>query len=392
MPTAGGFLCMADTTSTMHSGRFRTLKVGCVCWVLCYNRLMNTKFLIYGANGYTGALTARIAASRGLQPILAGRNDAQITALAQELGLPHRVAGLDNRAALDTLLKDVAVVLHCAGPFVHTSQPMVDACLRNRVHYLDITGEIAVFEALAARYDEGRNAGVMLLPGAGFDVVPSDCLAAHLARRLPSATRLILGIHALGVVSRGTALTAIESLSRGEAGLVRRNGRLTPVPVAQKSREIDFGRGPQTALLMPWGDVSTAYHSTGIPDIEVYMAFPPAVSRALQASRYLGWLTRIPGAVDFLKSRVRAGAAGPTDAQRAEGRGLLWGRVEDDAGRFAESRLETPEGYTLTALSSLAIVEKVLAGQVRPGYQTPSSAYGPDWLLELDGVTRTDVG
>ncbi len=352
---------------------------------------MSTAFLLYGANGYTGELTARIAVEQGMTPILAGRNQPAVAAIADRLGLPYRVAALDDPTALDAMLRDVAVVLHCAGPFVHTAAPMVDACLRTGVHYLDITGEIAVFEALAARYDEAKRAGVMLLPGAGFDVVPSDCLAAHLNRRLPTATRLRLGIRALGNISRGTATTALEGIARGEGGLVRKQGKLTPTPVAWKTREIDFGKGPRLAVTVPWGDVSTAYHSTGIPDIEVYMTFPPAAVRAMKASRYVGWLLRLPGVVDLLKQRIRSGAPGPTDAERAAGSGLLWGRAEDDAGAAVESRLRTPEGYTLTALASLAIVRKVLAGQVKPGFQTPSSAYGPDLILEIEGIERIDL-
>lgn len=352
---------------------------------------MPDQFLIYGANGYTGELTARAAVQQGLRPILAGRNQAQIAAIADRLDLPYRSASLDDAAALDQLLQDVAVVLHCAGPFVYTAQPMVDACLRNHVHYLDITGEIAVFETLAARYDEARRAGVMVLPGVGFDVVPSDCLAAHLAQRLPSATRLMLGIRALGKLSRGTALTGVEALLRGEGGLVRKDGNLTPVPIAWKTRTIDFGKGLRPAVLMPWGDVATAYHSTGIPDIEVYMSFPPATVRAMKASRYVGWLARLPGVADLVRERVRSGAPGPTDAERAQGLSLLWGRVEDDAGHAAEARLRTPEGYTLTALTSLLIVRKVLDGQVKPGYQTPSRAFGPDLILEIPGVERIDL-
>ncbi len=350
---------------------------------------MHPQFLIYGANGYTGELTARMAVERGMRPILAGRNAAQVQALGAELGLETRIAAVDEPAALDAMLQGVGVVLHCAGPFVHTAEPMVNACLRTGVHYLDITGEIAVFEALAARYDEAKRAGVMLLPGAGFDVVPSDCLAAHLARRLPSAMRLKLGIRALSKLSRGTAMTGIESLVRGDSGLVRKNGVLTPVPVAWKEREIDFGNGPRTAICMPWGDVATAYHSTGIPDIEVYMTFPPAMVNALKAGRYLGWLFKLPGVASLAKSRIRAGAPGPTPDERAQGRSYLWGRVEDDAGNSAEARLQTPEGYTLTAEASLLIVGKVLAGQAPPGYQTPSSAFGPDLVLELPGVTRS---
>lgn len=352
---------------------------------------MQTQFLIYGANGYTGELIARIAVEQGMRPILAGRNAAQVAALAARLDLPYRIAALDDATALDALLQEVAVVLHCAGPFVHTAAPMVDACIRNHVHYLDITGEIAVFEALAARYDEAKRAGVMLLPGAGFDVAPSDCLAAHLARRLPSATRLLLGIRALGQISRGTALTGVEAMVRGDGGIVRKQGELKPVPVAWKTRAIDFGKGPRPAVCMPWGDVATAYHSTGIPDIEVYMTFPPATVQAMKIGQHLGWLLRAPGVAGLIKRRIRAGAPGPSDAERAAGASLLWGRVEDEAGHAVEARMRTPEGYTLTALASLLIVRKVLAGQARPGYQTPSSAFGPDLILEIEGVERCDV-
>lgn len=352
---------------------------------------MKSHVLLYGANGYTGELTARIAVEQGMRPILAGRNAAQVAEVAARLDLPYRIASLDNAPALDALLEDVAVVLHCAGPFIHTAAPMVDACLRAGAHYLDITGEIAVFEALAARYDEAKRAGVMLLPGAGFDVVPSDCLAAHLNRRLPTATRLLLGIRALAKVSRGTATTAVEGIVSGGGGLVRKQGKLTPTPIAWKSREIDFGKGKRTAVTVPWGDVSTAYHSTGIPDIEVYMSFSPTLVRAMRASRYVGWMLRLPGVAGLVKQRIRSGPSGPTDAERAQGYALLWGRAEDDAGVAVESRLRTPEGYTLTALTSLLIVRKVLAGEVKPGFQTPSGAYGADLIMEIEGVERVDL-
>ena len=354
-------------------------------------------WILYGANGYTGELTARMAAATGMRPILAGRNATAVAALAQELGRERRVAGLDDPAVVDQLLATpgaggrLQVVLHCAGPFSRTAQPMADACMRNGVHYLDITGEIGVFEALAARYDEAKKAGVMLLPGAGFDVVPSDCLAAHLNRRLPSATRLQLGILTVGGVSRGTTMTMLEGIESGQGGMVRVNGKLTEVPAGAKTRAIDYGRGPRESLLMPWGDVATAYHSTGIPNIEVYMAFPPAMTRAMQASRYLGWLTKVPGVMRMVKQRVQNGPAGPNMEARAKGLSILWGLVEDGDGNRAESRLRAPEGYTFTALSSLAIVRKVLAGQVRPGFQTPSSAYGPDLVMEIPGVERVDL-
>ncbi len=235
-----------------------------------------SNYLIYGANGYTGALTARLAVERGHRPVLAGRNRESVSELAGQLNLEYRAFGLDDPAALDAGLRGVVTVLHCAGPFSHTWKAMSDACLRTKVHYLDITGEVLVFESLAARDAEAKAAGVMLMPGVGFDVVPSDCLAAHLKRRLPTATHLTLGFSGSGRFSRGTATTMAENMHRG--GLVRRDGVLAKVPAAWKSRVIDFGAGPVSAMTIPWGDVSTAYHSTGIPNIEVYMSAPPGCS------------------------------------------------------------------------------------------------------------------
>ncbi len=350
---------------------------------------MPRPYLIYGATGYTGALTARLAALRGDKPILAGRSEGPVRALAESLGLEHRTFGLDDPGALDRGLEGVEVVLHCAGPFSRTSRPMVEACLRTRTHYLDITGEALVFEALHARDAEARAASVMLLPGAGFDVVPSDCLAAHLKRRLPGARRLALGFQLVGRVSRGTATTMLENVGRG--GLVRRGGVLTPVPAAWKSRLIAFGRGPWKAMTIPWGDVATAFHSTGIPDIEVYMAAPFAVRAGSWATRFLGPLLATEPAQALLKKRIRSGSPGPTDEERARGKGLLWGEAVDDAGRVVTTRLTTPEGYTLTALTSLLIVSKVLAGRAPVGFQTPATAYGPDLILEIEGVVREDA-
>jgi short subunit dehydrogenase-like uncharacterized protein len=280
-------------------------------------------------------------------------------------------------------------VLHCAGPFVHTSRQMADACLRTRTHYLDITGEIAVFEALAACDAEARAAGIMVLPGVGFDVVPSDCLAAHLKRRLPSATSLALAFQALGRVSRGTANTAVENLARG--GMVRRAGTLVAVPANYKTRVIDLGRGPVTASAIPWGDVSTAFSSTGIPNIEVYTVLSATTRLLMAASGELRPVLASYAAQRLLKRLVRGQPLGPSDEERARGMSLLWGEVVDDLGARCVSRVRAPEGYTLTALTALAIAEKALAGQAPAGFQTPSRAYGADLILEIPGVTREDI-
>lgn len=346
------------------------------------------RFLIYGANGYTGNLITREAIARGHRPLLAGRNADSLAPLARELGLEHRVFNLDHAEAVDAGLTGVAAVLHCAGPFAHTFRPMADACLRGGCHYLDITGEAAVFESLAQDDAQARAAGIMLMPGVGFDVVPSDCLAAHLKRRLPSATRLALGFQTFGRPSRGTATTIIENL--GGAGLIRRGGVLSPVPPAWKTRVIDFGAGPVPAITIPWGDLVTAWHSTGIPDIEVYMAATWGMRVAARLSRFVGGLLRSGPVQRFLRRKVRAGPPGPTEEERQRGQSLLWGEVVDAAGRKAVSRLSGPEAYTLTARAALAVVERVLAGDAPAGFQTPARAYGPDFVLGLEGVRRED--
>jgi short subunit dehydrogenase-like uncharacterized protein len=304
------------------------------------------------------------------------------------LGLEHRCFALDNPDATAEGIRGVGLVVHCAGPFTHTSRQMADVCLRTGAHYLDITGEVAVFEALAARDQEAKAAQVMLLPGVGFDVVPSDSLAAHLKRRLPSANRLALGFHTSGNLSRGTATTMAENIARG--GLIREDGVVRAVPAAWKTRVIDFGAGPTKAITIPWGDVSTAFYSTGIPNIEVYTAASVGLRLAARASRRLGWLLGSRFVQKYVKRRIQARPAGPSEAERAQGKSFLWGEVEDSTGHKVVSRLRGPDGYTVTVQAALAVVERVLAGEAAPGFQTPSKLYGPDFVLGLEGMVRTD--
>ncbi len=350
---------------------------------------MAPSFLLYGSNGYTGDLIARLAVKQGLRPILAGRNRAKVAAQAAELGLDYRIFALEDSATMDAALKDVAVVLHAAGPFSHTAQPMVEGCLRTKTHYLDITGEIGVFESLARRDAAAKAAGILLLPGVGFDVVPSDCLAAYLKRRLPAATRLTLAWRGLGRTSRGTATTMIENLHRG--GAIRENGKIKSVPAAWKTRGIDFGRGPVNAVTIPWGDVSTAFYSTGIPNIEVYSVFPAALVRMMVISRYLGALLATRLVQSLLKRALEGQPAGPNEEERARGLSLLWGEAIDDSGKRVAARMRAPEGYALTAATALAIAQRVLAGDAPIGFQTPSLAYGADFIMQFDGVARENV-
>ena len=348
---------------------------------------MTGDFLIYGANGYTGELIARIVAKRGLRPVLGGRSQAKVEPLAKELGLICRTFSLEDKKSLEYTLKEVDFVLHCAGPFALTSRPLVEACLRLGKHYLDITGEIEVFEAIAKRDDEARKAGIMLLPGVGFDVVPSDCLAAHLKKRLPAATHLTLAFQGVNSkISHGTQATMI--LNAGNGGAIRRNGEIVKVPAAWKTRKINLGNGEISVTTIPWGDVSTAFYTTEIPNIEVYTAIPPAARNLLVASRYSGWLLKMKPVQQFLQSRIPAGGA--SAEERAAGKTFLYGEASDENGNRVVSRLQTPEAYTLTALTALGIVEKILSGDAPIGFQTPAKAYGANLIMEIEGVMRTD--
>ncbi len=316
------------------------------------------------------------------------RNADAVRAQAEALGLEWRSAPLDDPAKLDAALRGAKVVLHCAGPFAQTWRAMSDACIRLGAHYLDITGEIAVFEGLAARDGEAKAAGVMLMPGTGFDVVPSDCLAAHLAQRLPTATHLALAFRADGGASRGTSLTIVSGL--GQQGAVRRNGKIVSVPQAWATRAIDFGDGRLCpTMTIGWGDVSTAYHSTGIPNIAVYTAVPTPVRLSALASRYVGPVLRSGLVQRMLRASVRGSVDGPSAAGRAATVSLLWGEATAANGATVAARLRAPNAYTLTAQTAVLIATKVLDGNAPPGFQTPSRAYGAEVILEIPGVTRS---
>ena len=340
--------------------------------------------LIYGAYGYTGRLVTEHAMEQDLQPILAGRNEEKTQSIAGEFDLDARIFDLDSPRDIRSALDGVEVVLHCAGPFIHTSAPMVQACIDTGTHYLDITGEIDVFEAVAARDKEAKAVDVMLCPGVGFDVVPTDCIAKHLAEQLPNATTLEIAFMGLGRLSRGTALTAVSNL--GEGGKVRRNGQIETVPSAWTTRKVDFGRGPKTVVSIPWGDVSTAYHSTGIPNVTTYTYLPENAITILRFSHYLSWLLQWEPVKKLLEAFVRMQPAGPDKEERQSGVTLVWGRATTDSGEEVTAQLQGPEGYTFTAMTAVAAAQHVLDGGATPGYQTPSTAFGSHFVRHFDGV------
>ena len=345
--------------------------------------------LIYGATGYTGRLVAERAVQRGLAPVLAGRRGDMLRPLAERLRLRHRVFSLEDHAGIVDGLAGMTAVLHAAGPFSATARPMVEACLAAGVHYLDITGEIAVFEAIAALDARAKAAAVMLMPGVGFDVVPSDCLAAHVAARLPDATELVLSIGGLTRASRGTAKTMVEGIALGTQ--VRRNDSLVALSGTPRS-VADFGGGLSPTVAVSWGDVSTAWFSTGIPNIEVFFEADPNMRRAAALPSFVKAALGTGPMQRLLKRQIdKRLPPGPTADQLARGRAVIVAEARDARGRAVVSRLTTPEPYALTAQTAVEIMRRVVAGEFAAGFQTPSAVFGADFITGFEGVSRIDV-
>ncbi|HEV8283789.1 MAG TPA: saccharopine dehydrogenase NADP-binding domain-containing protein [Chitinophagaceae bacterium] len=348
---------------------------------------MTNSFLLYGANGYTGELIARYASDYNLYPILAGRREEALKPLATKLNYPYKVFDINDTHALFEALKEVKVVVNAAGPFQFTARQMIEACLQTGTHYLDINGDISVFEMIRAYDTAAKQAGIMLLPGAGFDVVPTDCTALLLKKLLPDASTLKLAFANLGGgLSHGTATTMVNKL--GEGGAVRKNGKIIHEPLGAKGMWVDFGIKKLFVMTIPWGDIATAYYSTGIGDVESYTGISPRIYRLVKLQFLFNWLLRTNFIRKAIKKKIDNRAAGPTGEQRSKAISLIWGQVTNDKGEKMTVRMSTPDGYTFTMQTTLAITQKVLQGNLKIGYQTPSTAFGENFVIEFPNVKR----
>jgi len=341
-------------------------------------------FLIYGANGYTGELIAREAKKRGLNPILAGRRADAVQALADELGFQYRVFSLDNVDNVVEQIKDVDVVIHCAGPFSATSAQMIQACIKAGSHYTDISGEMDVFEHAhsADVNSQAIQAGVVVCPGVGFDVIPTDCVAATLKQALPDATHLSLGFSSKSSLSPGTAKTSIEGLGTGTR--VRINGIIQSTSL--RTRKVDFGEGEIQTAAIGWGDVSTAYHTTGIPNIDVYIPAPDSVLKKLKMADRMKWLFRLKFVQNMLKKQVDKNVKGPNEEKRAKHKTLVWGEAHNANGDMKVARVTTANGYDVTVYGALAVCDYLEKNaQQQKGSYTPSLLMGASLVETLPG-------
>ena len=345
-------------------------------------------WLLYGANGYTGRLMAEQAVERGHSPTLAGRSEAKVRPIAEKLGLDWVIVDLNDEKKLHKTVAPFDLVMHTAGPFMHTARPMIKACLTRNTHYLDITGEIDVFEYTFSHFHEAESAGIVLMSGAGFDVIPTDCMARYVADKMPDATDLKLAFHSTGGISPGTSKTMVESAGSA-GGAIRRDGVLQHYPTGQGARKVQFSHKELSAVPIPWGDLVTAFHSTGIPNITTYMAMPES---QIQRMQQFGWMMGALNIRPIKKMALRyidKNIHGPDENTRETGKSYIWAKATNDNGESAEAWLETMEGYKLTVLGGLRCVERVLDSNLKGAY-TPAGAFGADLVMELPGSVRYD--
>jgi short subunit dehydrogenase-like uncharacterized protein len=344
------------------------------------------KVILYGAYGYTGKLIANEMVASGIFPLLSGRNESKLREMAGKMDLSFETVSLDDPRALQNLLKEATLVVHAAGPFSATARPMIEACLATKTHYIDITGEWEVYEYAQKMSQEAREKGIMLMPGAGFDVVPSDCLSVYLKQLLPTATRLRLAFTSKkSSPSRGTAKTMIEGVHKGQA--FREAGVIKSKPLGKSTMMVDFGEFKQICTGISWGDISSAYASTGIPDIEVFMGASESQIKKLRLIDKISFLFKSGIIRKILKKQVDKRPEGPDEQRRKNSRAWFWGQVTD-GNTTIEARLQTNEGYTLTADATTKIAERILKGNFSIGYQTPASAFGPGFITELPGSSK----
>ncbi len=349
---------------------------------------MSDPILIYGAAGFSGRLATRACLDLGLRPVLAGRTEASVAAEAGRHGLEHRTFDLTAPGRIDLGLAGMRVVLHMAGPYSQTGRPVAEACLRTGVHYLDITGETQVVEGFARLDRTARQRGVMIMPSVGFDVVPTDCLAAHVARHVPDAETLSIAMTSLAFITRGSARTAMEAAG---AGIGRRNGKIVPVGLASIERSFDFGAGPTACINCTWGDVANAWYTTGIPNIDVFFEGTPFLRTLLGLASLYAPLLRTAAGQAWLRAHVEMLPEGPSAQKRHGTSMVIVAQASHPDGRRKTARLHTSEAYTFTATASAHVARRVLAGDFEPGFQTPGRVFGPDFVLSLPGVSREDL-
>lgn len=348
----------------------------------------SSNWLLYGATGFTGELIVEEAVRQGMKPVIAGRSEARIREMAEKFGVEWKVFPLDDPQKIRAGIRGFACVLHAAGPFIHTAEPMMLACIDEGAHYLDITGEIPVFQIAARLGSRAEDTGIALIPGVGFDVVPTDCLARYVADASRGSENLEIAFAAISNPSQGTAKSAIEMMPRGF--LTRRNGELQRISAGSGGKKVRFSDKERYVLPVSWGDLETAFHSTGIANITTYTSLSRGASMFLRAlGPVMMLLFKFSPVRGLAKKFVDLFVRGPGAREQKDGRSYVYVKVSSAAGKSREAWLETIEGYVFTAKSALLCVREVIEKSPK-GFKTPSVAFGYDLVLRIPGTRILD--
>jgi short subunit dehydrogenase-like uncharacterized protein len=329
------------------------------------------RLMIYGATGYTGSLASEYAKSIGLEFIIAGRTTLKLQQLASSLNVLYRKLDvLDSPAHIDSSLKDIAVLLNCAGPFHRTARPLMEACIRNGVHYLDIAAELDSYEHAGELNKEAKNAKVMLMPGCGGSVAMLGCLAMHVVKRLNSPISIDIALHVAGPVSRGSAISAQEGAIITKPRLVL--GRKVEQEDSQGSKEFDFGDGRGyvecSPIVLP--DLITLWKATGISNIRTFVHMFRAV---------------FPSG-DFAKF-----STGPVAEERMANPYHAAVSIAAEDGTLRRAALHTVNGYSFTSIASIEAARQVMAGKFVLGFQTPVEVFGSEFVECVEGSIIEDL-
>ncbi len=332
----------------------------------------NSKILLYGANGYSAKLILEKLIAKNVNPVLAGRNKDEISALAKKHQLAYRIFDLNDLENIKNNLEDINTILNCAGPFSKTAKPLIDACLQNKRNYLDITGEVEIFKYAWSKNTVAIQNEITIMPGIGFDVVPTDCMAKLLTDEMQDAEKIQLAIAIKnGKISRGTFKSSLENIS--ESVFFRENGEMKNIPFGEKNLNINFVDFKSSATAIPWADAYNAYFSTGIKNIEIYLAIPEIISsnvkffaKILSNEIFKNLLTKI----------IDAFIVGPDEVSRRKSLSYIWGRAVNKVGNEIEHVFVYPDGYEFTALAASVIAILILNGKGKAGTQTPALNFG----------------
>lgn len=321
--------------------------------------------MIYGATGYTGRMAAEHANEAGLDLIVAGRDEDALADLGRHLGTEHRRFDLDDDTATDAALRDVTVLLNCAGPFHRTASPLIRAAIRTGAHYLDIAAELDSYELAEALNAEARAAGVMLLPGSGGSVAMLGSLAGRATEAIERPRSVAIAMHVAGSMSRGSAISASENLT---AECLARVGGVLAECRSDASRDFDFGHGAVPCIPITLPDLLTIWKALEVPDIATFAH----VSGDAFPNGDLGEL------VD-----------GPTSSEREANRYQAAVEVIGTDGGVTRAVLDTVNGYSFTPLAAVEAARRVLAGEVAAGFQTPAGLFGNGFAETIADTTIT---